>query len=185
MEIAAAQADLRASYVRGGPGAIVSGVVWLIAAITASVSGIERGFVTLFFGGILIAPIGMLIVRTIFRRGAPAPGNPGGLTVIETVFPMIGGFLAAWLILPYQPDFVFPLCAIAVGAHYFGFRSAYGDKAYWFIASALCVAGIGSIFAKFPDAAALPYTVAAMELIFGGWLTWRGWSRDERTSGEP
>jgi hypothetical protein len=46
--------------------------VWLIAAITASVSGIERGFVTLFFGGILIAPIGMLIVRTIFRRGGVA-----------------------------------------------------------------------------------------------------------------
>jgi len=42
MEIAAAQADLRASYVRGGPGAIVSGVVWLIAAITASVSGVSE-----------------------------------------------------------------------------------------------------------------------------------------------
>jgi hypothetical protein len=185
MEIGAAQADLRASYVRGGPGAIVSGVVWLIAAITASASGVERGFVTLFFGGILIYPISTLIVRRVLRRSAPAPGNPGGLTVIETVFPMIGGFLAAWLILPYRPDFVFPLCAIAVGAHYFGFRSAYGDNAYWFIASALCVAGIGAIFAKFPHAAALPCTVSAMELIFGGWLTWRGMSRDERTSAQP
>ena len=178
MEIAAAQADLRASYVRGGPGAIVSGVVWLIAAITATVSGVERGFVTLFFGGMLIAPVGMLIVRKIFRRGTPVPGNPGGITVIETVFPMIGGFLAAWLILPYRPDFVFPLCAIAVGAHYYGFRTAYGDNAYWFIASALCVAGIGSIFAKFPDAAALPYAVAAMEVAFGCWLTWRGLSHE-------
>lgn len=119
---------------------------------------------TLFFGGILIPPISTLIVRRVLRRGAPAPGNPGGLTVLETVIPS---------------------CAIAVGAHDFGFRSAYGDNAHWFIASALCAAGIGSIFAKFPDAAALPYTVSAMELAFGCWFTWRGLSRDERTSDQP
>lgn len=183
MQIAAAQAELRESYVRGGPGAIVSALVWLVAAVTASASGIERGFVALFFGGVLISPVSALIVRKVLRRGPPSPENPGGLTVMETVFPMIGGFLAAWMILPYRPDFVFPLCAIAVGAHYFGFRTAYGDFAYWTVASALCAAGVGAIFVKFPDTAALPYTIAAIEALFGIWLTWRGLSGNDLAGG--
>ena len=45
-----AQAELRYSYVRGGPGAFVSGLVWLAAAITADSRGVAAGFTVLFFG---------------------------------------------------------------------------------------------------------------------------------------
>lgn len=174
MEYSKAQADLRRSYVHGGPGAVVSGVVWLVAAIVAGQKGIAMGFVCLFFGGMLIFPISNVLVRTVFRRPAPLKGNPGGVIVIETVFPMLAGFLAAWLIMPYQPDWVFPLAAIAVGAHYFGFRTAYGDATYWVFAAVLCLLGLLAIFVGMPGPDLVPYAVAVIEFLFGIWLIWAG-----------
>ena len=44
MDIAIAQTELRRAYLRGGPGAIVSGVVWLAAGITAARHGVPAGF---------------------------------------------------------------------------------------------------------------------------------------------
>ena len=43
------QADLRRSYVGGGPGAIVSGLVWAASAIVFSQTGLQAGFATLFW----------------------------------------------------------------------------------------------------------------------------------------
>ena len=169
-----AQAELRYSYVRGGPGAFVSGWVWLAAAWAASARGTAFGFVVLFFGGMLIFPVGTTLVRTVFRRPPPAAGNPGPRMVIETVFPMIGGFLAAWLLLPHRPDFVFPISAIAVGSHYFGFRTAYGDATYWVLAALMCGVGVAAIFtAAFPSGA-VPWVIAAVELGFGVGFTRAG-----------
>ena len=57
------QADLRRSYVGGGPRAIVSGLVGSAAAIMLAQSGVNAGFLTLFFGGMVIFPIATLICR--------------------------------------------------------------------------------------------------------------------------
>ena len=84
---------------------------------------------------------------------------------------MIGGLLAAWLLLPHRPEFVFPLAAIAVGAHYFGFRTAYGDGTYWVLGGIMCLIGLATIFLKTPDSASVPYLIAGIEVVFGCWLT--------------
>lgn len=97
---------------------MVSGIVWLAAGITATASGVPSGFAVLFFGGMLIFPVAALFVRTIGRRESVRKENPGGLTAMETVVPMIEGLFGAWLLMPYRKDFVFPMAAIAVGAHY-------------------------------------------------------------------
>ena len=174
MDLTTAQAELRASYVKGGPGAIVSGLVWLAAAITASRHSVAFGFTVLFFGGMAIFPVGTLFVRTLFRRSAPPAPNPGERLVVETVFPMIGGLFAAWLLIPFRPDLVFPLAAIAVGAHYFAFRTAYGDAVYWVLAAVMCLVALATIFANVPSPSALPYVIAVVEIAFGVWLTASG-----------
>ncbi len=171
MDITAAQAELRASYMNGGPGAVVSGLIWLAAAVCTTMWGIPTGFAVLFFGGMGIFPLGTVVVRVFFGRESPSPKNPGGRTVIETVFPMLGGFLAAWILLPYRPDLVFPLAAIAVGAHYFGFRTAYGSTLYWGLAAAICGVGLGTVFVGVPGGETVPYVVAAVEVAFGLWVT--------------
>ena len=117
-DLPAAQAELRYSYLTGGPGASVSGIVWLVAAFTSQGRGVGKGFIVLFFGGMTIFPLGTLVVRSIFRRPPPSKSNPGPRVVMETVLPMMGGLLAAWLLLPSRPEAVFPIGAIAVGSHH-------------------------------------------------------------------
>lgn len=167
MNIDQFQSELRHAYVRGGPGAIVSGMVWLAAAITATYSSVANGFYLLFFAGMFIFPASKLALKLFFQRSSESKANPGGLIVLETVFPMIGGLIAAWLLLPHRPDFVFPVSAIAVGAHYFGFRTAYGDWTYWIFAAALCFVGSFAIMVGVPSSPMVPYMVAATEIVFG------------------
>lgn len=167
-----AQSELRQSYLHGGPGTVVSGIIWLIAGIIVGRFDVSVGFTALFFGGMLIFPITTLIVRVLLRRAAPVKENPGGTTVVETIFPMIGGLFGAWLLIPHRPDFVFPVAAIAVGSHYFGFRTAYGDSIFWILGSAMCVTGFAAIFTGMPTVNAVPYVIAAIEIAFGLWLVW-------------
>ena len=103
------QADLRRSYVGGGPGAIVSGVVWAASAIVFSQSGLQAGFATLFFGGMVIFPISMLLCRTLFGRAGVVAGNPGGRIVVETLPMMFVGLFVAWLLMANRPVLVFPM----------------------------------------------------------------------------
>jgi len=172
LDISTAQAELRRAFMHGGPGTIVSGFVWLAGGIFASSTGVATGFAVLFFGGMLIFPITELIVRGIFRREAASKTNPGGLTVIETIFPMIGGLLAAWLLLPHRPDLVFPMAAIEVGTHYFGFRTAYGDWTFWVLGGLMCGVGIANMFVGTPVSGVVPYAIAGIEIAFGGGLLW-------------
>lgn len=99
----------------GGPGAFVSGLVWLVAAWVEANHGIRAAFIALFFGGMLIYPLGLAAARLLFRRTGEAKGNPMGPIALESTIAMIGGLLAAWLILPFKPDLVFPVAAVAVG----------------------------------------------------------------------
>lgn len=184
MDIAFAQSELRKAYLRGGTGAVVSGLVWLLSGIVATTKSVPTGFVVLFFGGMLIFPVSTLILRTLFSRGSVPPGNPGGLTVVETVFPMIGGLLAAWLLLPYRPDFVFPMAAIAVGTHYFGFRTAYGDWTNWMLGGTICVVGVAAIFIGLPASNIVPYLIAGIEIVFGIWLTLTSLANDNEELSE-
>lgn len=64
------------------------------------------------------------------------------------------------------------MAAIAVGAHYFGFRTAYGDATYWLLGSVMCLVSLTAIFMKMPAETVVPYAVAAIEVAFGVWLTW-------------
>lgn len=179
MDIAAAQADLRRAYVGGGPGAFISGLVWLAAAAVERAEGIATAFVVLFFGGWLIFPLSTLVVRLLFRRAGTAPGNPLAPVALESTIAMIGGLVAAWLFLPYRPDLVLPLAAIAVGTHYAVFKTAYGDPLFYALAALLTGLGAIAIFGRIalPGGTALAF--ALVELGFGVLVTARAARRPE------
>ena len=173
MTISEAQADLRRAYVRGGPGAFISGSLWFVAAWVEAHHGIRNSFITLFFGGMLIYPLGLAASRLLFRRASESSGNPMAPIALESTIAMIGCLLAAWLILPFKPEMVFPIAAIAVGTHYFVFKTAYGDRAYWLLAALITAAALVKIF----NVAALPggliLAVGIIEVAFGIVLTLR------------
>lgn len=173
MDIVSAQADLRRAYADGGPGVFVSGVVWLVAAIVEARGGIGAGFAALFFGGMLIFPAALLVNRHVLRRAAEAKDNPFGKLVLECTIAMIGGLLAAWLFLPHAPGLVIPLAAIAVGTHYFVFRTAYGDARFWLLGGAIAAVGCAAIFGPLLRAEWVAPLVAAVEIGFGALLSFR------------
>lgn len=177
MVISDAQQDLRRAYVGGGPGVVISGVTWLVAAVIQRSQGVGPGFAALFFGGMLIFPLAKLACRIGFGRANETSSNPFGMTVLEGTIAMIGGLFAAWLFLSSQPRLVFPLAAIAVGTHYFVFKTAYGDRLFWLLASLIAAIGFADIYVpQLRGSAAL--LVAVVELAFGIALTIRGRSND-------
>ena len=173
MTIAEAQADLRRAYVGGGPGAVVSGLLWFAAAWVEANHGIRTAFIALFLGGMLIYPLGLAASRLLFRRASEAKDNPMGPVALESTIAMIGCLLAAWLILPFKPEFVFPIAAVAVGTHYFVFKTAYGDRTYWLLAALITAIGVAEIFDVTRLAGGMILTVGAIEVAFGVLLTMR------------
>lgn len=171
MQIADAQADLRRAYVDGGPGVAISGCIWLAAYIVQLQQGGEQAFVYLFIGGMFIFPLALLVDRVILRRAKEHPNNPGGMLVLESTIAMIAGLIAAWLFLPYQPDYVMPLAAIMVGTHYFAFKTAYGDKRFWALAALVTAIGAAGLYGLFPRNADVTVWVALVELVFGSVVT--------------
>jgi hypothetical protein len=173
VHITEAQADIRRAYVGGGLGAIVSSLVWFAAAYAEPNYGTAFAFKLLFFGGFLIFPVSALAEFLFFRRDKPAADNPLGLIALESTIAMIGCLFAAWLLLPHRPDYVFPIAAIAVGTHYFAFKSVYGDTLYWALAAAITLVGCAGIFKVMPIPGGTIIAVAVIELIFGIVLTAR------------
>ncbi len=173
MQITDAQADLRRAYVGGGPGAVVSSLVWFAAFYAYTFYGTAFAFTLLFFGGFLIFPVATLICRYGFGRAKEAAENPFGLIALESTIAMIGCLLAAWLLLPVAPEYTFPVAAIAIGTHYFAFKTAYGDRTYWVLAAAITLVGAAVIFRFAPIPGGPIAAVAIIELVFGIVLTAR------------
>ena len=173
MRIDEAQADLRRAYLDAGPGTVISGLIWALAAVVQARSGVGAGFAALFFGGMLIYPLSLVVNRTLFRRATESPGNPFGRTVLESTIAMLAAFLPAWLFLDSAPALVMPLAALAVGAHYFAFRTAYGMAVFWLLGALLMAMSLAAIYRVFPLPGAFVSAVAAVEILFGIALTMR------------
>ncbi len=173
MTIDEAQADNRRSYGGGGIGMVVSGSVWLVSAFVVSRQGIGPGFVALFFGGMLIFPVSTLAERLLLKRPKPSPDNPLGLLALESTIAMIGCLIAAWLFLPFRPNFVFPIAAVAVGLHYLAFKTVYGDGTYWLLGALMALVGFAGLYISALGAGVLALIIAATEIAFGTFVIMR------------
>ena len=182
MIVSDAQRDLRRAYVGGGPGVFVSSLIWFAAAAAEASKGVGPAFAVLFFGGMLIFPLATMASRLLFRREKEASDNPLGAIALESTIAMIGGLFAAWLFLPFQPDYVFPLAAIAVGTHYAVFKTIYGDFLFWLLGGLITAVGVLSIFDVVPIPGGPILAVAMIELLFAVLLTMRA-RRAERPAG--
>ena len=171
MTIADAQTDLRRAYVGGGPGLVVSGLFWLLTYVVLLRSDVELAYITLFITGMLIFPSGIILRSLVFRRRKEASDNPLGRVALESTIAMIMGLILGWLIIPYQPDWAFPFAAIAVGTHFFAFRTAYGDSRFWLLAVILTALGFITLAGFLPLGSNLVAAFGVTEILFGIWLT--------------
>jgi len=166
MDFGDAQRDLVTAYVRGAPGVLVSGLVWLAAGLVWLRLDIGPAFVTLFIGGMLIHPLSLFIARALLRAPGVARGNPLVPLALESTFFLFAGLMIAYALLLAAPALAFPAMAITIGARYFVFRTLYAEPVYWALAASLVGAGAlaGAGLVAWPGNIAL--VVAAVEIVF-------------------
>lgn len=141
MELQVAQNAMRIANAGGAPGVFVSGIVWLISGLAWLRLGVIPAFGVLFVGGMAIVPGALFIARVVLRAPKPVVGNPLDRLGLESTFPLFAGLLIAYALLRINPQAVFPVMAITIGARYFTFRTIYGQPIYWLLGSLLVAVG--------------------------------------------
>ncbi|MEM9773742.1 MAG: hypothetical protein AAF902_04120 [Chloroflexota bacterium] len=141
MDFIKAQQNMRDAYFDGGPGMLVSGLVWLIAGLIGQFVGVQAAVLTLFIGGMLIFPGGQQIAKLLGRAGSHESDNPLGKLALEGTFLLFIGIFLAFVLVQFRADFFFPTMLLIIGGRYLTFQTIYGLKIYWIVGGMLAVAG--------------------------------------------
>ena len=159
MEIKECQREMRSAFLGGFAGQLVSGLIWLAAAVLSVWIAPRMGMVMLFFGSMLIFPLTQATLRLL---GYPAKVSPeNGLWQLgsQTAFTVPINFLLVGAATLYRENWFFPAAMIVVGAHYLPFVTLYGMKMFGILAGLLVMGGAGLAL----------YGPVIFSL--GGWLT--------------
>ncbi|HLJ94127.1 MAG TPA: hypothetical protein VKU02_13150 [Gemmataceae bacterium] len=158
MSVGDAQREVRAVFLRGSVGQLVSGAIWLLSAGLATWVGIREGIIALIVGGMFIYPLTQLVLWLLGGPCTLSPGNPLRQLAMQIAFivpltlPVVGGAAL------HNVNWFYPGCMIIVGAHYLPFMFLYGMWHFGVLAAALLGGGF-LLGTRMPD-----------EFVFGGWL---------------
>lgn len=145
MNLKEAQRDMRLAYTAGSTGAFASGLIWISSGIVALLSTQIAAMATLFFGGMLIYPLGLLLDKAMKRPGKHQSNNPLAKWATLSTFIIFIGLYAAYYCYHIEASYFFPIMMITIGLRYSIFEYFYGLKIYWTFAAALVAVGILSI----------------------------------------
>lgn len=165
MEISEAQSEMRAAYMCGGSGALVSGIIWLLSGIIAFYFNPQTVIIIFFFGGMLIHPISILIDKMFKRTGSHRKENPLGKLALESTMILFVGLFLAYSMYQFKPDLFFPIMLLIIGVRYLLFQSIYGLKIYWIFGLSLML--VGGICLSTQQSFQIPAILGGLiELIF-------------------
>jgi hypothetical protein len=161
MHLREAQRDMRRAYVNGGVGIFVSGLVGVIAGAVTLYVDLFSGMATLFFGGMLIHPLSLLLARRVYHRAKGRAPNPLEMLALQSTAFLIIGLAIAYLVSATYGDWFFAIALLAVGARYLVFQTVYGMRLYLILGVVLIVIA----------AAALWFGMAPASVAFAGGAT--------------
>lgn len=84
MDFGEAQKNMRWAYVNGGLGVLVSGIIWVVAGLVTQNVSLTYGMAALFFGGMAIHPLSLLLERLNYRREKVVASNPLEMLPLQT-----------------------------------------------------------------------------------------------------
>nr|WP_297784324.1 hypothetical protein [uncultured Allomuricauda sp.] len=164
--ISTAQADLRKGYANGSVGILASGMVWMVAAMVALWVSSQTAIWTLFFGGMLIHPLGLLLAKLAGIQGSHSKQNPLGKLVMETTVFMLMCIPLALLLSLQNHAWFFQGMLLIIGGRYLTFNTLYGVKIYWILGGLLGAASFVLFFLEAsPAVSALSGSI--IEIGFG------------------
>ncbi len=137
-----AQKDMNVSYFGGGTGVLVSGLIWSIAGLVALLYSNQSSMWTLFFAGMFIHPLAMLLSKILKRSGNHHPKNPLGKLALESTIILFVGLFLAFYVAKLQVEWFYPIMLMIIGVRYLVFNTLYGTKTYWFLGAFLIFSGM-------------------------------------------
>lgn len=142
MNIIDAQQEMRARFVGGFYGQLVSGLLWLASAILATWNTPRAAIISLVVGGFFIFPITELLIRVAGERTSLSAANSLRQLGIQVAFVLP---LSMPLLLPvglYRLNWFYPAMMILLGAHYVPFVFLYGMRMFGILAALLLGGGV-------------------------------------------
>jgi hypothetical protein len=145
------QQEMRHAFVGGAPGILVSGLVWIAAAVVCAQRGIGSAVWTLLIGGALIHPFSIVLTKAIGRPAKTPPGNAlNALAMSSTVWLIFSCAMAFGLYL-LQPNLFFPAMMLTIGSRYMIFATVYGRPLFWALGASLIAAANLAFFSGAPE----------------------------------
>ena len=165
MKFEEAQKDMNYSYFGGATGVLVSGLVWIIAGLIALWHSNQSSMLALFFGGMFIHPLAILLSKILKRPGNHNSKNPLGKLALESTIILFVGLFLAFSVAKLQVEWFYPIMLMIIGVRYLVFNTLYGAKIYWILGTLLMLSGMLCILlaASFVNGA---FIGGAIELIF-------------------
>ncbi|SDQ14063.1 DUF7010 family protein [Flagellimonas zhangzhouensis] len=160
-----AQSDLRKAYANGAFGVLASGLVWLAVSIVAHLVAPQTAVWSLFFGGMLIYPLGLILTKIMGVSAKHSKHNPLGKLIMEGTIFMLMCIPLALLLSLQNPAWFFQGMLLIIGGRYLSFSTLYGLKTYWILGGCLGLVAFGLFFLNAPSAVSA-LCGAVIELIF-------------------
>lgn len=160
-----AQYDMRDAYFGGALGVLVSGLVWLISGTAVLAISTQSGILSLFFGGMLIYPLSMLLSKMAKRTGKQKPENPLGPLAIESTMLLFIGLFIAFSVSFVEQEWFFAIMLLTIGGRYLLFSTIYGMRIYWVLGGVLAAVGALGLILRLP-ATAVALAGGFVEILF-------------------
>lgn len=163
------QREMRHAYYDGAPGVLVSGLVWIAAALVCYRLGIHKAVWTLLIGGALIHPIGTVLAKLLRRPAKAGKDNAlNQLAMASTVWLIVCCAMAYGLYL-LKPTLFFPAMMAVIGSRYLVLATVFGKAIFWILGIGLVIAANAAFFLALPPVAAAGLG-GAIEVVFAGWV---------------
>lgn len=147
---AAHQTEMRHAYFNGAPGILVSGFVWITAAMVCHLVGIKQGVWALLIGGALIHPLGLVVTKLLGRPAKTGKANAlEQLAMASTVWLILCCAMAYGLFL-LNPTLFFPAMLATIGSRYLVFASVFGRSVFWVLGACLIAVAAITLFLGLP-----------------------------------
>jgi hypothetical protein len=148
------QNEMRHAYYDGAPGILVSGLVWITAALVTYHLGMYKGVWTLLIGGGLIHPISLIVVKAMGRPAKTSNSNAlNQLAAATTVWLILCCAMAYGLFL-LRPELFFPAMMATIGSRYLVFATVFGRSIFWMFGGSLIVVAYFLFYLAVPEVVA-------------------------------
>lgn len=142
MLIETAQREMRAVYLGGAIGQLVSGAIWLISAALGTFISVQAGLISLFLGGMFIFPLTQFALKLAGRAASTGPENSLNSLARQVAFIVPFCLPLIYAAARYNVNWFYPAFLIVVGAHYLPFMFLYGISQYAILAGLMIVGGV-------------------------------------------